>query len=176
MNTNRTLSNTVSTPESVLEYLSKHGLTLTTAESCTAGLICSLIADVSGCGEAFHSGFVVYSVDAKQACLGVKRETIDIHGLTSEAVAKEMAHGALQRYTTRKYRPNFAVADTGTAESNDPLNGVVCFAYALRKRNNEIAVVSETVRFDGERNSVRKQAALHAIESLPKMYQHLKRY
>ncbi|WP_198300734.1 CinA family protein [Cellvibrio sp. PSBB006] len=59
-------------------------LTLTTAESCTASMQVCMLAEVPGCGAALQIGYVVYSKESKQSCLGVSLHTIDIFGLTSE--------------------------------------------------------------------------------------------
>ena len=153
----------VTSIEGVVDFLKAHSLTLTTAESCTAGQICSSIADISGCGSVLHNGYVVYSELAKQHCLGVSAATIAEFGLTSEEVAQEMALGAL-----RAGMANLAVAVTGTAESDDELDGIVCFAYAV-KTGDDCQTISETVHFEGSRNEVRQSAAQHAILRLPQV-------
>lgn len=150
--------------ESVINFLCEHKLRLVTAESCTAGMVTSLLADVPGCGIVLEAGYVVYTENAKNICLGVTRQTMKLFGLTSEEVATEMAIGALTRSAG-----DVAVAVTGTAESNDELNGIICFAYATRI-NNEIKTLSETIKFDGERNKVRKSASIHVISSVPIYY------
>lgn len=137
--------------EDVVNFLKAQEVTLTIAESCTAGEVCSLIANVSGCGSVLYSGYVVYDERAKQECLGVRAETIRQFGLTSEEVAREMACGALNRHPPSEGRPNFALAITGTAESNDEQDGVVCFAYAARIKG-DIPILSETRKFEGSRN------------------------
>ena len=163
----------------VVEFLKDHKLVLSVAESCTAGEVCSLIADVPGCGGVLYSGFVVYNEQAKQECLGVHAQTIRTFGLTSEEVAREMASGALSRQNddTQNHddaqRPNIALAITGTAESNDAEDGVVCFACAAVVEN-KLAILSETVRFEGSRNEVRSRAAHHAIDRLPRYYAQLR--
>lgn len=146
----------------VVEYLERKQLTLVTAESCTAGLVCSLIADIPGCGPVLQGGYMVYSPRAKQQCLGVSAATIKEFGLTSEEVAREMALGAL-----RNSSADLALAITGKAESDDELDGVICFAYAMIDRNGLVKIASETVKFEGARNEVRKLAARHAILKLP---------
>src|SRR6187551_3880374 len=108
--------------EDVIQFLNHRNLSVTTAESCTAGLVAAMMADISGCGEALQSGFVVYTEQAKHNCLNVNFKTIRRYGLTSEEVAKEMALGALHRSSA-----DIILAITGTAESNDDLNGVICF-------------------------------------------------
>lgn len=156
----------------VVEFMKDNGLILTVAESCTAGEVCSLIADVSGCGSVLYSGFVVYNERAKQEWLGVRSETIRKFGLTSEEVAREMASGALIRQSGDAEHPNIALAITGTAESNDEEDGVVCFACAATVEN-KLALLSETVQFSGSRNEVRRHAAHHVIASLPGYYAQL---
>lgn len=155
----------MTTVESVIDFLNHTGLSVTTAESCTAGLAAALMVDVSGCGTALHSGYIVYTEEAKNSCLGVDLQTIQAFGLTSEEVAREMAAGALQRSPAQ-----LTLAITGTAESDDCLNGIVCFAYALRTRNG-YQLLSESKSFEGTRNEVRQAAALHAILSLPDVYE-----
>lgn len=153
--------------ESVIDFLCEHKLRLVTAESCTAGMVTSILADVPGCGAVLDVGYVVYTENAKNICLGVARQTMKLFGLTSEEVATEMAIGSLDRSAG-----DIAVAVTGTAESNDELNGVICFAYATRIEG-EIRTLSETIKFDGERNKVRKLAAIHVISSIPMYYKKL---
>ena len=146
--------------QEVVDFLKRNNLVLATAESCTAGLIASLVADVSGSGAVMECGYVVYAVRAKREMLGVNLETIDRFGLTSEEVAREMALGALERCGA-----SVTLANTGLAEAEGPMDGVVCIACALTV-DGESRVISETCKFDGERNVVREQAARHALYSL----------
>lgn len=149
----------------LLAYLQKHDLVVVTAESCTAGLVAGRLADATGAGSALEIGYVVYSPEAKQHCLGVSPETIERHGLTSEAVALEMALGALERSNA-----TIAIADTGVADAPPEGSGVepgtLCFAWALRVRG-EPRAFAETVRFEGTRNAVRRAAADYALERIP---------
>ena len=84
--------------------------TLVTAESCTGGGVGEAITRTAGSSAWFDRGFVTYSNDAKVDLLGVKQETIGSHGAVSEAVAREMAVGALHQSSA-----GFAVAVTGVA-------------------------------------------------------------
>jgi nicotinamide-nucleotide amidase len=150
--------------ESVLKYLQDHRLKLATAESCTAGLVASTIAEVPGCGSLLECAFVTYSPEAKINSLGVKRETIDTYNLTSEQVAREMAEGAL-----RISRANLALANTGLAgpsngDSDIPV-GTVCFAWSFEEQDT-VTTFSETRKFDGERNQVRQASADYAISRI----------
>ena len=81
----------------VVSFLGSRGLKLVTAESCTAGLIASCLAEVPGSGACLDVGFVTYSPSGKAGFLGVQHATMQAHGLTSEPVAREMAEGALQQ-------------------------------------------------------------------------------
>lgn len=150
--------------ESVLRYLAENRLKLVTAESCTAGLIASTLAEAPGSGSWLECAFVTYSEDAKIGCLGVRRETIDRYNLTSEEVAREMAEGAL-----RASRANVAVADTGLAgpsngDSDIPV-GTVCFAWSF-EHEGAVQTFSETRRFNGDRNAVRAAATEYAISRI----------
>ena len=157
----------MSATENVIQFLCDHDLTVSTAESVTAGLIASLLADVSGCGQALEGGYIVYSKAAKHNYLGVDLAVMEKFGLTSEPVAREMVIGLASRSGA-----SFHIAVTGTAESDDALNGVVCFGYGC-KFNGQLRIVSETKRFDGERNEVRIAAANHALQNIPDIYQQL---
>lgn len=149
----------------ITRYLIDNELTLATAESCTAGLIISELARVPGSGQCIDCGLGVYSPQSKNRYLGVSYDTIEHYGLTSEAVAGEMASGALNNNDA-----DVAVANTGIAGPNpgddDTPIGTVCFAWAFRHAG-EHYLFSETRRFNGERNEVRLAAAHYALERLP---------
>jgi len=152
----------------LVDFLADKELKLTTAESCTCGLMASLLGDVPGCGQVLDSGFVVYSPEAKQGLLQVSPETIETYGLTSEEVASEMALGALQASVA-----DIAVANTGVADdSEEDAGGTQCYAYALKDGERRVCI-SETVKFEGSRVEIRKQAARHGLDQLPGKYRQL---
>ncbi|MGE4474935.1 MAG: CinA family protein [Stutzerimonas sp.] len=156
--------------EHVLRLLQRRELTLSTAESCTCGLMASLLGDLPGCGQVLDSGFVVYSPKAKNRLLGVSFETIEQFGLTSEEVATEMAVGALNASGAM-----IAVANTGVADdAQEDEGGTQCYAWALMRDERQV-VVSETVRFDGDRVEIRKQAARHGLMQIPERLAQLER-
>ncbi len=103
-------------------------LVLATAESCTGGMLASLLTDVQGVAHAFDRGFVTYSEEAKIEMLGVPAALIAEHDAVSRAVAIAMAEGALERS-----RANIALAVTGFADSGDE-PGLVHFACARQGR------------------------------------------
>jgi nicotinamide-nucleotide amidase len=113
----------------VLEKACDRELSLATAESCTGGLLASLLTDVEGVSGCFERGFVTYSEDAKTELLGVPKELIDRHGAVSEAVAVAMAEGALHAS-----RADVALSITGFAGPGDPDDepGLVHFACARK--------------------------------------------
>lgn len=109
-------------------------LMLATAESCTGGMLASLLTDVQGVAHAFDRGFVSYSNEAKTAMLGVPAGLIEAEGAVSEAVAVAMAEGALARS-----RAHIALAVTGFADSGEE-PGLVHFACARDGRRTATRV------------------------------------
>ncbi|MFZ1512267.1 MAG: CinA family protein, partial [Tabrizicola sp.] len=99
----------VSVPD-LLARARGRGLRIATAESCTGGMVAVALTDVAGSSDVFERGFVTYSNAAKIEVLGVGPETLEAHGAVSEAVAREMAEGALARS-----RADLAVSITGIA-------------------------------------------------------------
>ena len=86
----------VSIEEWLVKELTKRNASITTAESCTGGLLSGRIVNVGGASEVFNQSFVTYSDDAKNRLLGVKQETLDRVGAVSEETAEEMAAGLHQ--------------------------------------------------------------------------------
>lgn len=152
-------------PQQVVSFLSSRGLTLATAESCTAGFIASLVSSVPGSGGCLDVGFVTYSPTGKAGFLGVREETMQQHGLTSEAVAREMSEGALQQEACCA---QVAVSNTGVADEvpDGPPPGTQCFAWSYRTREGDILTFAETKKFEGERNDIRRAAALYALSRI----------
>jgi nicotinamide-nucleotide amidase len=103
-------------------------LVLATAESCTGGMLASLLTDVQGVAHAFDRGFVTYSEEAKTEMLGVPAELIAAEGAVSKPVAIAMAEGALERS-----RAHITLSITGYADSGDE-PGLVHFACARSGR------------------------------------------
>jgi nicotinamide-nucleotide amidase len=107
------------------------GKTVTTAESCTGGLVASRITNVSGSSEVFRYGWVTYANGAKTSELGVPVELLEQHGAVSEEVARAMAEGALLRAGA-----NLAISVTGIAgptggTAEKPV-GLVYFGLAIK--------------------------------------------
>ncbi|GDY22054.1 putative competence-damage inducible protein [Verrucomicrobiota bacterium] len=137
--------------ESVLvQLLTARGETLAVAESCTGGFVANRITNVPGASAVFLAGLVTYSNAAKQTFLGVRAETLAVHGAVSEAVAREMAEGARQRTGA-----TYALATTGiagpTGETPGKPVGTVFIALAGPRRTTVLAKVNryerETFKF-----------------------------
>ncbi|MBR6159030.1 MAG: nicotinamide-nucleotide amidohydrolase family protein, partial [Lachnospiraceae bacterium] len=82
-----------SVEEIAVKLLAGCGYTVSTAESCTGGLVAGCIMNVPGASDVYNAGFITYSNEAKIKYLGVKRETLDKYGAVSEQTAREMAAG-----------------------------------------------------------------------------------
>lgn len=111
----------------VLERADSKGLLLATAESCTGGLLATLLTDIPGLSHCFECGFVVYSDQAKIGLLGISREVIDRHGAVSRTTACQMAERALASCNA-----HFALSVTGFAgpAGPDDEEGLVHIAVA----------------------------------------------
>lgn len=134
------------------------GLRVATAESCTGGMLGAAITGIAGASDIYEGGVVSYSNAAKVALLGVRPETLAAHGAVSEAVAAEMAEGALGRLGADRAISVTGVAGPG-ASGRKP-EGRVCFGLALRAGG----VRTETVEFGAiGRAEVRAASVRHAL-------------
>ena len=140
------------------------GALIATAESCTGGLLARVLTETAGSSEWFERGFVTYSNDAKVDLLGVRLSTLQAQGAVSEAVAREMAAGALKHSPAGLSLAVTGIAGPGGAVDGKPV-GTVCFGWGLSLPDGgrEPLVISGQQRFDGDRAAVRRQAAAHAL-------------
>jgi nicotinamide-nucleotide amidase len=142
------------------ELLKRNQQTVTTAESCTGGLVAKMLTDLPGSSAYFHAGWVTYSNDIKAKMLGVGERTLSEHGAVSEAVAIEMAIGA-----RRQAQADYALAISGIAGpeggSDEKPVGTVCIALAHADGD-----AARTFLFSGDRDGVRQRSAVAALEML----------
>lgn len=137
------------------------GLRIATAESCTGGMVAAALTDVAGSSDVFERGFVTYSNAAKVEMLGVSPETLAAHGAVSEAVAREMAEGALAHSAAELAVSITGIAGPGGSEFKP--EGRVCFGLARRGAGVRV----ETVEFGAlGRAKVRAAATQHALRLL----------
>jgi nicotinamide-nucleotide amidase len=143
------------------EALTARGWALATAESCTGGWIAETVTASAGSSAWFERGFVTYSNESKVELLGVAPGTLARHGAVSEETACEMAAGALTHG-----HGDIAVAVTGIAGpgggSADKPVGTVCLAWC--QRHGDLFV--ETRHFPGDRETIRRQIVIAALERL----------
>jgi nicotinamide-nucleotide amidase len=113
----------------LLERACDRDVSIATAESCTGGLLASLLTDVEGASHAFERGFVVYTNEAKAEMLGIPLALIEDAGAVSEVVARAMAEGALEASGA-----DIALSTTGFAGRGAPEDepGLVHFGCARR--------------------------------------------
>lgn len=136
------------------------GVTVTTAESCTGGMVAAAITDVAGSSAMFERGFVTYSNAAKVEMLGVSHETLEEHGAVSEEVAREMAQGALRAAKAAVAVSISGIAGPGGSEFKP--EGRVCFGLATDAR-----IESKTIEFGAlGRANVRLAARDEALSLL----------
>src|SRR5678816_3758432 len=140
-------------------------LTLSTAESCTAGGVAYAITIVPGSSGWYDRGFITYSNEAKMQMLGVSASYLRDFGAISEPVARAMALGALSHGT------HVSLAVTGIAGpdggSSDKPVGTVCFAWAIRRDPSSAPwVKTRTEHITGDRNEVRTRSIVIALETL----------
>ena len=133
---------------------------LVTAESCTGGWVAQAVTAIAGSSEWFERGFVVYSNAAKEQVLGVSRKTLERHGAVSEQTARELARGALERSQGTIALSVTGVAGPGGGSAEKPV-GLVWFAWATKH-----AVRSESRCFAGDREAVRRQSVVRALEGV----------
>ena len=137
---------------------------ITTAESCTGGLIAEALTETAGSSAWFSRGYVTYANQAKIEMLGVDAATLEAEGAVSTSVASQMALGALRSSDAMLSMAVSGIAgpDGGTAEK--PV-GTVCFGWALRwpPGTPEPLVLTETRHFSGDRADIRRQTAIHAL-------------
>ncbi|MGE0080736.1 MAG: CinA family protein [Thiohalomonadaceae bacterium] len=143
------------------DVLMAQGLMLASAESCTGGWLAKTATDLAGSSRWFERGFVTYSNEAKQELLGVAADTLAQHGAVSEATAREMARGALARSRAQVSLAITGIAGPGGATPGKPV-GLVWFAWARRGA----APVARSVRFEGDRDAVRRASVATAWQGL----------
>ena len=143
--------------EAIVALLSKNDLSITTAESCTGGLLSAQIVNVPGASDVFKGGYITYSNKAKRNVIGVKKSTLEKYGAVSEEVAKEMAIGAKD-----DAKADVAVAITGIAgpgggTPEKPV-GLVYIGVAVKDK-----VFVNKYLFNGNRNKVRESSVVAAL-------------
>lgn len=143
----------------------KEGLTLATAESCTAGNIAAMITAIPGSSHFYKGGIIAYSDEVKVNILGVNPETLEKHGAVSEEVVIEMAKGAMKSMNS-----DCGVATSGiagpTGGTPDKPVGTVWIAVAMGEK-----IMTMKANGDEGRNKNIENATLYALQMLLKLFQ-----
>ena len=145
----------------IYEYLNsgKKPLTISTAESCTGGMVASKLIEVPGISENFIESIVSYSNEAKIKRLKVKKETLEKYGAVSEEVAREMLAGL---------KTDVGISTTGIAgPGGGTKDKPVGLVYIGIKVKNEVKVFKRELK--GDRNKIRQRAMMHALYNLLKI-------
>jgi nicotinamide-nucleotide amidase len=141
--------------------------TIAVAESCTGGLVGSLLTDVPGSSDYFDRSLVTYSSRAKRALLGVSRESLDAHGAVSEPVAHEMARGARDTADTTWGLSTTGIAGPDGGTDEKPVGTVhIGVAYAAPWTTGDSTSRVEHHVFDGTRGEIKEQIARRALAAV----------
>ena len=143
--------------------LVKRRLTICTAESCTGGLISKLFTDNSGSSEWFDCAFVTYTNNAKQQMLGVNPITIESSGAVSQPTVIEMSEGAINKSNSNVSIAISGVAGPSGGTKEKPV-GMVWVSWS----GKSYETLAQCFYFDGDRESIRFQAAKAAIQGAVK--------
>lgn len=142
--------------DALIKLLKKYDLKISTAESCTGGLVAAKLVNVSGASQVFTHGFITYSNKAKRKVLSVNRDTLKKYSAVSKEVAKEMAKGCIITADS-----DVAIAVTGYAgpeDTKDEPKGLVYISCAVGDK-----VIAEKFKFNGTRAKIRENAAVKAL-------------
>lgn len=146
----------------IVDILKQRGLTLSTAESCTGGLVAKSITDVSGCSSVFYGGVVSYDNSVKQGVLGVKEETLNTYGAVSYETAREMAQGVRRALNTDIGISTTGIAGPGGGTPAKPV-GTVYIGIAT---SDSVQSIRLNINENFSRNEIRAQACYQLLNLL----------
>ena len=141
--------------------LTERNWRMATAESCTGGWIAKCCTDVVGSSDWFDRAYVVYSYRAKEQMLGVSHDDLVKHGAVSEEIAHQMATGAKEHSKVAVTVSATGIAGPGGGMPGKPV-GLVHFGWCVGGQ----PVDCDAEVFEGDRDSVRRQTVLHALEGI----------
>lgn len=143
--------------EILVKKLMDNNMTISTAESCTGGLLSAAIVNVSGASNVFNEGYVAYANESKMRLLRVKEEILDKLGAVSAETAEQMAKGCARNAGANIGLSTTGIAGPGGGTDEKPVGLVYVGCYCDGK-----TVVSKNI-FNGDREQVRNQAVEKAI-------------
>lgn len=146
--------------EIIVQTLSEKQLTIATAESCTGGMLASMLVDVPGSSQVFLEGFITYSNEAKMARLDVRQQDLEQYGAVSAVVAEQMARQAML-----KSGSDFGLATTGIAgPSGGTVDKPVGLVYMAIAYKDQVKIYRQI--FSGDREKVRLRTCLYLMFKL----------
>lgn len=153
----------LSLEKEVADLLAQRNYTMTTAESCTGGMVAARMINVPGVSGVFNAGFITYANEAKQKLVGVKSETLKAYGAVSRETAGEMAEGAAKTAGADVAVATTGIAgpDGGTPEKPVGLVYIGCFV------DGKLSV--KEYHFDGSRMEIRERTVEAALVLLKEM-------
>jgi nicotinamide-nucleotide amidase len=146
--------------EYLIDRFSAAKKTITFAESCTGGLLASMLTKIPGSSNIFNGSLVTYANEIKHAWLGVKKETLQTFGAVSEETVEEMLEGAMRIAGADYAIAISGIAGPGGATPTKPVGTVV---VGCRSKETELI---RTKHFQGDRNYIQYQAAMYGIKLL----------
>ncbi len=151
------------TVEEVVDLLLKKGYTMTTAESCTGGMLAARITDVPGVSDVFKAGFITYANEAKHKLIGVQQETLAAFGAVSKETAGEMVVGAAKAAEADVAVSITGIAGPGGGTLKKPVGLVYIGCFVKGKKQ-----VKE-YHFSGNRKEIREKVVEAALVQLKNM-------
>ena len=147
----------------IVERATLRGVTVSTAESLTAGMIASTVADIPGASAVLRGGAVTYCDQIKHRVLGVEQDTLDRYTAVSYQTAREMAAGSLELYQSDIAVSATGYAGPGGGTEDDPA-GTFYIGWAYRSADGGAPVVdSIRCHYEGNRSCVRALAVAEAL-------------
>lgn len=146
--------------------LREHNKTITTAESCTGGLIASMITEISGSSDIFNGSVVTYSNKIKTQELNVKEETLEKYGAVSIQVVNEMLDGVIN-----KFNADLAIAVSGIAGPNGGTKNKPVGTVVIGIASQNIGKNVEVCHFKGNRKLIQIQTAKYSLKKILKFFQ-----
>lgn len=149
----------------VYELLKAGGKTISTAESCTGGMIGETLTCVPGVSEVYGYGFITYSNEAKRSMLGVQKSTLDSFGAVSTATVIEMAEGAMAKSGSDIAVSVSGIAGPGGGTAEKPV-GLVYVGVAVKGKETQV----HRLMLSGDRDAVRRQTVEKVFDIILKIY------
>lgn len=161
--------------QELIKLCRKYSIKITTAESCTGGLISSAITSISGSSEVFDLGLITYSNDAKVRLLNVSTSVLSKYGAVSKQVCTEMSENAIDKYKSS----NMSIAVTGIAgpksDSTSKEIGLVYISISMLTDDNKKKTLCNEYKFgnigrDKVRISTKNEALRLCIELINQLH------